>query len=233
MLVNPYRFAAGGGGGGTILIRGTPTHKSIAIGDTSVTLDKPTGVVDTDTVLAFIFLENNAVTGSWAAITPPTGWSLVEVVNLGQYSQLHVYAKPAGASEPANYTWTWPGTPALFGNSSYCGILAYSGASGIADSNTQGNAANSSNLLAAAVTSMAANSMLVIFFGGGDGNAPQKIITEPGSMTRRIQRTPADEYCMVNVSEEVVASGSTGTRTATYASGAFPSQCVSLVLTPA
>ena len=68
-----------------------------------LTVNKPTGVVQNDVMIASIGFRSKAAT-----ITPPAGWTLVRRTNSAcctSDSALAVFRKVAGASEPASYTF--------------------------------------------------------------------------------------------------------------------------------
>lgn len=217
-----------------IVLRGSPSRQALTSGATSFTINTPAGVIADDFLLVYLSRENSATTGSWATVTAPSGWAQVEDADLGAYNQLLIFAKRAGGSEPSDYTFTWPGSPALYTDAGDAGIVAYSGvntSTGIADSQVQTNAGSSNSLTAPSATSDADGSKLVCFFMGGDGNAPSNAISAPPSMTELTKR-PGSNYANVTMAEEPVGSGATGPRVATFDSSAFPSQCVSVVLKP-
>lgn len=84
--------------------------KSTVDGGSSVSVNKPTGVVLNDALYAFI-----ALTSSDSTLTPPSGWAEVitgTAMSAGSQNSLtvaspyvKVYAKRATSSEPASYTW--------------------------------------------------------------------------------------------------------------------------------
>lgn len=75
---------------------------------TSVSCNKPSGVVTGDELRAIVMMPDNR----YASMTPPAGWSLIAYgdASAGGTSgavPIYVYGKTAGASEPASYSWTW------------------------------------------------------------------------------------------------------------------------------
>ncbi len=83
-----------------------------------ITVTKPTGVVDNDILVAFLYIESDD------AITPPSGWTqkvLAEQNGGGEAHRLYCYWKRA-ASDGANYSWNWASSAWNSG-----GIRAYSG----------------------------------------------------------------------------------------------------------
>lgn len=88
-----------------IVIESTSSGSSAT---TSLTLTKPTGTVENDLLVAFIQLSRDSPVD-----TPPAGWTKRE--GGGSYSTYHSWYKVAGASEPANYTWSETGENAWYG----------------------------------------------------------------------------------------------------------------------
>ena len=85
-----------------------------------VTLNKPSGVVSGDFMLAIFGYWNAS-----APVTAPSGWTHLDTTanSAATYNQSSVYYKVAGGSEPATYTWTFGGSSDEVG----AGIIAYSG----------------------------------------------------------------------------------------------------------
>ena len=85
---------------------------------TSLTITKPTGVVQNDLLLATISVRGNTT------ITPPTGWQQIQSTNNGTSETLGVFYRVATATDiaAANYAfglsaniWGGRGHPALHG----------------------------------------------------------------------------------------------------------------------
>lgn len=77
------------------------SSQTLASGTTTISLSKPTGVVENDIMLAVLNLE------LYDPATVPDGWALVTSVNHGSTSlRERVYWKRAGASESGPYAWT-------------------------------------------------------------------------------------------------------------------------------
>ena len=85
----------------------------------TLTINKPTGTVQDDVMIASIGVRPNTAT-----ITPPSGWTLVRRINNtnATASSLAVYSRVAGASEPASYAWTFDTSAGSAG-----GIQTFSG----------------------------------------------------------------------------------------------------------
>lgn len=73
-------------------------------GGTSLTINRPTNVVEDDLMVAII--ERAAAT---SAVTAPSGWTEEETQDHDGGSS-KVYYKVAGGSEPSSYAWSWSGS---------------------------------------------------------------------------------------------------------------------------
>jgi hypothetical protein len=173
-------------------------------GDTEVTANRPTGVVENDVMLATVVYAGGVLTAA-------AGWTQV-LSQAGTGVTLAVYRRTAGSSEASSYTWGLSTADGLA-----VAISAYSGVNGtnpIADSNSQANA-SSTSMIAPGVTPASAVDMLV-FAGGAAGDIRA---TAPGSMTE--DADAGTTGVSVFVADQLLASGdATGTRTATLASAA-------------
>ena len=103
----------------------TITHRASRGGDngggaTTLTINRPAGVVLNDVMIAAIAVRGGSGTG----ITAPAGWTLVpggvNPIDNGTTLRLAVYYRVATAAEPANYTWTFTSSQKASG-----GIQAY------------------------------------------------------------------------------------------------------------
>ena len=74
--------------------------------DTSITISTPGGTSEGDLLIAAVATDG----GVSQQISAPSGWTLINRgSDSGDNATLGVWWKPAGASEPANYTFTWTG----------------------------------------------------------------------------------------------------------------------------
>ncbi len=71
--------------------------------ETTWVVNKPAGTVQNDVLLGYMFFEG----GTGTSITPPSGWNLEIRIDNGTSDGLAVYYLVAGATEPADYTWTF------------------------------------------------------------------------------------------------------------------------------
>jgi hypothetical protein len=103
-----------------VIVNGAPAFRStgaaVTFSGTSANLNRPTGVMGGDVLLAFI-----TWSGSPGTVTPPSGWTLA-AGNTMATPAVAAYWAIAGASEPGTYTFSWT-SPSSGGG----GTAAYSG----------------------------------------------------------------------------------------------------------
>lgn len=135
---------------------------------TSLTINKPTGTVQNDVMVAAITINPNGA--SVPTFTPPSGWTMIQQSTNQSgtyYPSTAIFYKVAGASEGASYSWT-------INTTSYGGgwIASFSGvdtSNPIDVSNIQ-TVANTNGKTTSystpAVTTTAANDMVLVTYGG-------------------------------------------------------------------
>lgn len=207
------RAAAGGVTAGiTFIAVGTGTNSGA-----TVVANKPTGTDVDDLMVAFMC--NNAAGGRlWS---PPSGWTAV--VNQNASPNISVCYKVAGASEPSTYTWTLSGSA----TSNVIVIATYRGA--VYDTvGTISTALSGSVQTAPAITLAASNSTILAFFCSSDGAT----WSSPSSgLTSRFSFSAGPG--LVLYSEDNLASGSTGTRSATISATTGNEGCLLVGIKPA
>lgn len=177
---------------------------------TSLTVTKPTGVVDNDLLLAFV-----TIAGDKTISGVPTGWTTVGSVTTGTATgdcTQAVYRKIA-SSEGASYTWTFSG-----GVDAAAAILAYSGSSTTAPVNV-----SHSNLMSSSTTTMTsasntpnvADTITISSFGVNAGLVGDLTFTLPSGTVKRAEADPAGTT--TNRAVVAVYDESTPTATATGA----------------
>lgn len=88
-----------------------PTPRSATVansfnGSTSRSINKPTGTVEGDLLVATFAGMDGGFFGSADDLTPPSGWTTVSELLVSTTDIIGMYYKIAGASEPTSYTWT-------------------------------------------------------------------------------------------------------------------------------
>jgi hypothetical protein len=184
-------------------------------GASSITINKPAGVVADDVMVASI------VTAGTATITPPTGWfrardpqtSIALDFTSGTLHQV-IYYKVAGSGEPSSYTWNFSAKQNGAG-----GIAAYSGVDTGAPFDVAAGQSNGSSMAitAPSVTTRVTDTRLVALFA----TAANASISAPVRMSERGEMTSGK----VRVATEIAdvnwpAISATGVRTATGATAA-------------
>jgi hypothetical protein len=174
---------------------------------TTLTLNKPSGTVSGDVMLAAITITG----GTGVTFTPPSGWSSVQRHNSTTVIGQEVWYKVAGGSEPASYDWTWTGARAASGV-----ISSYSGVDPTTPVDVNGGQANASSttITAPSVTTTGTDDLLVGFFGVANGGT----VTAVSPLTDRTYSaaTGASNLTAIRGADEyALNAGSTGTRTAT------------------
>jgi hypothetical protein len=202
------------------------TSASVTSGN-SLTINVPAGTALSDVMIASITFRpcsNTDGNNCTKTITPPTGWTLVDSTDqkggggTGGYGvRLFVYQRVVTGTEPASYTWTFGGSPALTG--AVGGILTFDGvdtASPIIATADQTNTANQSQPAPSVNAGGVNNTMLVTTHAALSSGT----WTPPTGMTERVDRasltTPDDLGLSLEMNTlAFTGTGNTGTKTAT------------------
>jgi hypothetical protein len=202
------------------------TSASVQSG-TTITINVPTGTTLNDVMIAGITFRPCSTTDGnncTKTIATPTGWTLVDSVDqksgggTGGYGvRLFIYQRVVTGTEPASYTWTFGGSPALTG--AVGGILTFSGvdnSSPIVATADQANAASQSQPAPSVNAGSVANTMLVTTHA----TLSSGTFTPPSGMTERVDRasltTPDDLGLSLEINTlAFTGTGATGTKTAT------------------
>ena len=127
----------------------------------STAVNKPAGGASGDVFVTAVYLETDTNT----ITTVPSGWTLLFAEANTAAFKLHTYAKLAGGSEPASYTWG-------FNVAGFNAVVtgAYSGGTGTGTlldlaNGAQADAAITSAQTAPSITTTGADRMLVFAFG--------------------------------------------------------------------
>ena len=169
----------------------------------TLTINKPAGVAQNDVMIASI-----AVGPSTVTITPPAGWAPVRRTDnsSGTSNSLAVYSLLAGASEPANYSWTF--SPSNTGAAG--GIMAFSGADPVLETDSGVNTASGTSSATASVTTALAKTMIITSHGIGSAST----WTPPGGMSETVDATGGSAALEMNYVLQGTA-GPSGAKTAT------------------
>lgn len=182
-----------------------PSFRSVAeayaTSGTSNTVNKPSGTVSGDVLVAIINVNANVT------ITAPADWVLIdEDDGIASTATVITYYKVAGGSEPSTYSWSW-GTNSRNG----CAIACFSGSfdsdpsNGTFSYSTQASSANT-DVTVSAMT-LTAGCAMVFYLGAYDQTAGATW-GEPGSW---VAATADDGTNNVYIGYNTFASsGSTG-----------------------
>ena len=210
-----------------ITFRGS-TSAGAPSGTLSLTINKPSGTAAGDVMIASIAVRPNT-----AAITVPAGWTPVRRIDNANANanSLAVYYKVAGASEPANYTWTFSTSTGSAG-----GIHTFSGVDTGNPIDVEGGQNTASGLTHATpgVTTTVTNTMLVT----SHAFSSSATWTPPGGMTEAFDVASETVPNAAGISIEgnyvtQAAAGATGTKTATASNDVDVGNTHILALKPA
>jgi RHS repeat-associated protein len=178
----------------------------------SLTINKPAGVVSGDVMIMHLAYRGAGTVGNTVVADPevPSGWSKIDITNVGSNMYGAVYRKTATSSEQASYDVSF-GTPVVVSGA----ISAWSGAQPIVSS-TQASGTGSS-MTTPSVFGWAGGRVIGMVAVLGSPVAPP---SGPPTATERWERsapgvTPADRVTSEGFEEFRAADGDTGDRAAT------------------
>lgn len=197
---------------------------------TTVTVGKPAGIVEGDLMLTFLF--SGDTNPSTQSVTTLSGWTLIQSHpsdNSG-LSQINVYRKVAGGSEPADYTWVQSLSQRFY---AVCVELTGADTADIVDvsagfSDDEWDV----NIVCPSVNATDADGLLVTMFGSANTDAT----TPPGGHTElfNVEEEWAGMADGGGIGYEILtSSGATGTRTHVRDSGANRDATLSFIINAA
>lgn len=211
-----------------ITLNGTSSTGSTTDGTLSLSPSAPTGMLNTDWLMAHVMLAVDSAQ-TWTA---PTGWTLLrESANPGgtfPYSRLATFAKRATNAEPGSYTFSWTAT--IAGQGFAVAVIAAWANVAFVEAHNGTQVDSSTTVACPAVTTLGANRQIVCAYGAINRGS----WTPPTGMTERADvvaggtvgysvAAPTAFYPTVSFSDVLqVAAGSTGTKTATYSGSSYP-----------
>lgn len=169
---------------------------------TTLTITKPTGVVDTDVLVAALSTSDDADTP-----TPPAGWTQMADATIGTTRRVTMWYRvvASAAGEGASYQWT----SITSGRTS--GMIArYSGVDNATPIDVTASS-NSDTNVAASITTVTNGAMLVSAFGV-NRTASSGTCTAPGTMTKQYEASGSGRD-LAFADETFATAGATGTRT--------------------
>lgn len=195
---------------GAVAFRAAASSGTVAGGATTLSIAKPAGTQAGDVMLASL-----AAQGS-GAITPPSGWTVVQDTPNGTTGRQASYVHVAGASEPTSYSWSLGTTRIASG-----GVLAYSGVDNSTPVDISGSASGGAgNAVAPSVITTAAGDEIVVpvTFRGGAAVT----VTPAATLAERYDRSSGGAAGFVSTEAAdtaQAAAGATGTKTAVPSAG--------------
>lgn len=180
------------------------TSSSADVFGTSLTIAKPSGTVEGDVLVAIV-----QATDPDTAITGPSGWTVIDEIRVdpsGTFFRHSTWYKVAGASEPADYTWSgadthWDGL-----------ITRWSGVDNSTPIDVQGTESEgeSTSPNGTGVTTVTDDAMLLYLEGNRDASVTN---TPPTGMTEFVENNGRLTESLAY--EEITTAGATGDRTGT------------------
>lgn len=203
---------ASGGGHSAPVFRAAASAQILT---NTATIDKPTGTVADDYMVAVISVDGGART-----ITPPAGWTQLALVQktTGDQQTMGVYGKRAGGSEGANYAFT------VSGGAGGGAIVGYSGVDTTTAIDVTASTAESTGgtspvtVAASSVTTVTANAM-VLWIAATDQGANNPIsagFTPPTGFTERVDNSSYDWTTFTVAEKGFASAGATGSVSGTF-----------------
>jgi RHS repeat-associated protein len=193
---------------GTIAFRAVASSASAPLAE--LTIDTPSGTAADDVLLAGVNVRSDAT------ISAPAGWTQVRSDVSGTALRQTIFVRTAGASEPADYTFTFSG-PVVAATG---GIIAFDGMDMVTPVDASGGQANaaSSSVTAPSISTTVADTTLVGFYATAD----DATFTAPSGMTERfdVLAEGTSDTSSASATVSVVGTGATGTKVATASKSA-------------
>src|SRR5919201_1459565 len=149
---------------------GFTSNTSNNVSQNTLVITKPTGVVQNDLMIAHLTVLSPTAT---MVIVAPTGWNLIRTTDNGANIRVASYYKVAGATEGANYTFSWQDPSGTNVNKvSAGGIMDFYGVKNSAPvDNSFANTGNSKNANVTGISTAGTNRMLEYVEGNDAGKA--------------------------------------------------------------
>lgn len=173
---------------------------------TSLVVDKPTGTVDDDDMIAIVTWWTYTLTppAGWTEVTPRRSWS-----DGGDVVYATIYKKTA-ASEGANYTW---GLSTAYDISVAIVTTRGGGSASIIDTYASQNNTGTTSVTAPAITTTYDNTLLLFMAALSSNSSGTATVTPPSGMTERSDATDAGVWAKSYVATSTqTTAGSTGSK---------------------
>lgn len=188
----------------------TSTAAVPSIGELGVAIPAPR--CERDDVAIAVIAMGSTGSPTMAVVMPPDGWTLVRRLDHDNDTLLAVYSHPVGASEPADYTWSWD-----YKIEGVAWISCYAGvdvASPVMTEAGQVEADEGPGYTAPAVTADAPATLLVTYVSHCSSATPQTTWDAPEAATVRASLRNDNTRSGLGV-ELAIGPGPTGDLTAT------------------
>lgn len=206
----------------SVIVHRASSNAANGSGSSSLTLQKPSGVLLNDVMVAHVVAGGAGST----TITPPAGWNFIRRNNSTSDVASAIYYKVAGDSEPASYTWTLsPSTVAAGGIAAYYNVDV----TDPIDAHSGQYNDNSPNMIAPSVTTVTTGERLLFISGIELGSGT---VTAPTGMTPR-WTTSGGQRLSYLADMAVPASGPTGNKTGLFSVSGFTNMSHLVALRPA
>lgn len=141
----------------------------------SFVVNKPTGTASGDVLIGIV---GQLVTNT---ITPPSGWTSIELESADANIRLQAWYKVAGGSEPSTYTWAVSATKGF----AWIGCYENVDNSTPVDVSSDGNSTTTNTVTASATLATAGDWLVTVAFGRHGFNTARSLSTSDGSDTNR------------------------------------------------
>ena len=204
------------------------TAASTNVTITQLQINKPANVAQNDVLIANVVVNG----GDAAAITAPSGWTLIKRNDNDSNTAMASYYKVAGSSEPSSYTWDVDSQTRAEG-----GITRYSGVDSSNPVDTSaGNFGRGTVATTSPITTAASNEEVIALYGFDAGNSGN-YFSAPTGMTEKydVSNNPLGPS---TAGDDVLqtSAGSTGSKSSTISGGKarnWVSQIIALNKPPA
>jgi hypothetical protein len=148
----------GGGGGPTGVVFEEFTERKY--GSTAfVDSNAPPGTTEGDLLIATVVTDGSTA----GSMSPPAGWTVVDLADQSGAVTYGVWWKLAGASEPASYTFSWSGS-----ESAYATVMRFTGHDPVSPIDVTSNAGGSSSTPTSPAVTTTVPDTMILRLGGFD-----------------------------------------------------------------
>jgi len=162
----------------------------------SLSMAMPAGIQPNDYLLAAVSVDG----GTGAAITTPSGWTVINSVTDATNTRLSLYGRIATGYEPANYSWVFDTARAASGN-----IIAYSGTHPVISTNIASVITASASTSISGVTAVSTYTGIYLKFTATRNTSAASSITTPSTTYTKIEDTCTTASTFMGCASQSVA----------------------------